>query len=469
MSKKDETQRAKDISRRDFFQSAAAGAGLVLTRKAFAQETEASAPVAEASASITDASPGAASSGPKPEDLNVAIIGPGSQGRMLMQKALKIEGIRFVAVCDIWPYSQKYASNVLKKYGMPVNVYTDYQDMLATEKDLDAVIVATPDWMHAEHAIACMKAGLHVYCEKEMSQNIENARQLVLTARETGKLVQIGHQRRSNPRYFHAIEMIEKDKILGRITHVQGQWNRPVTEDLGWPPETDLDQAALEKYGYQSMQQFRNWRWYKKYSGGPISDLGSHQIDIFNWILKTPPASVQATGGNDFYKDREWYDNILTLWDYNTEDGPVRGFYQVINTCSFNGFFELFMGTEGTLMISEDERKGFMFKEVAAKTREWENEAEKVENMGQDAIELKIGESLNAAGADVGAIEKLMADAQKPPVQLHLENFFNAIRNGTPLTSPAELSYETAVSVLRVNEALVEKKCVEFKPEEFKA
>ncbi|HNT34941.1 MAG TPA: Gfo/Idh/MocA family oxidoreductase [bacterium] len=462
--KRKNTQEKTELSRRDFFQSAAAtGVGLFFAGKAFAQNESSAAPSA---AEIADAS--AAATGPKPDELRVAIIGPGSQGRMLMMNALKIPAIRFVAVCDIWPYNQLYSSNILKKYDQPCNVYTDYQEMLAQEKDLDAVIVATPDWVHAEHAVACLKAGLHVYCEKEMSRNLENAKEMVLAARETGKLLQIGHQRRSNPRYLHAMKLIEKDKVLGRITHVQGQWNRPVTEDLGWPKGKELDQATLEKYGYESMHQFANWRWFKKYSGGPISDLGSHQVDIFNWFLKTTPSSVQATGGLDFYTNREWYDNVLTLYDYKSADGPVRGFYQVMNTCSYGGFYELFLGTEGALMISEDERRGFMFREVAAKKREWEDEAEKVENMGQEAIALKIGETLKADGTKSAEAEALMAEAQKPTLQLHLENFFNAIRNGTPLTSPAEIGYETAVCVLRVNEALEKGTRVDFKPDDFK-
>ena len=97
-----------------------------------------------------------------------------------------------------------------------MNVYEDFSDMLAKEPQLDAVIVATPDWMHAEHTNACLEAGKHVYCEKEMSNTLAGAASMVRTARETGKLLQIGHQRRSNPRYWHALRLIEKDKVLGR-------------------------------------------------------------------------------------------------------------------------------------------------------------------------------------------------------------------------------------------------------------
>ncbi|RMF77276.1 MAG: gfo/Idh/MocA family oxidoreductase, partial [Planctomycetota bacterium] len=246
-----------EISRREFVQAAAvAGAGLTLGLPAWAQEAE-----------------------EKVDELAVAIIGPGSQGINLVNNCLKIPGIRFTAICDIWEYSRKRCSGLLGKYDQKVSVYDDYREMLDKEKHIDAVIVATPDWMHAEHANACLKAGKHVYCEKEMSNTVEKAASMVRNGRETGKLLQIGHQRRSNPRYWHAIKLIENDKILGRITHVNGQWNRAVSEDLGWPERYAMTEEQLAKYGYANMHEFRNWRWFRKYGGGPISDLGAHQID----------------------------------------------------------------------------------------------------------------------------------------------------------------------------------------------
>jgi len=158
--------------------AAATGAGLVLGRSA----------VGEANGNGGD-------------KLNVALIGAGTQGRNLMMECLKIPGIRFRAVCDIWPFHQTYASAILKRFGHPVSVHEDWQEMLSKENSLDAAIVATPDWMHAEHAIGCLKAGLAVYCEKPMALTVEDGRAMVKASREAGKLLQIGTQRRSDPRY----------------------------------------------------------------------------------------------------------------------------------------------------------------------------------------------------------------------------------------------------------------------------
>ena len=437
------------ITRRQFVQTATAAAGLMIAGPAWAQEDTGQA-----------------------DEMAVGIIGTGSQGQELVKFCLKYlaPGVRFIAVCDIWPYWREYAAKLLERYDQPVNAYEDYREMLAKEKHLDAVIVATPDWMHAEHAIACLKAGKHVYCEKEMSNSLEKARQMVLAARETGKLLQIGHQRRSQPRYWHALKMIEKDKILGRITHCYGQWNRARLLEQGWPKKHVLDADTLKRYGYGSMEELRNWRWYRRYSGGPIADLGSHQIDIFNWFLKCRPKAVQASGGLAYYaaqQGRDWYDNIMTIYEYETALGPARAFYQVLNTTSYGGFYEQFMGDEGSLVISDDGKTGGIYREVHAKPKDWEAEAEKVEKMGNEVIELKIGETLTADGKKTAEGERLAAEALKDSRQLHLENFFNAIRGEAELTSSGEHAYETCVTVLRGNDAVASGRRYEFNPDEF--
>jgi hypothetical protein len=218
MEQKDNSE--QQVSRRRFIESVAtAGAGLVVAQAAVG--AVAKKPAIKKPAPARKPTPAATTPAPKPkeQEVRVGIIGPGNEGRDLLVQCLLIPGIRFVAVCDIWPYSQHYAAGILRAYGQHVNVYTDYQDMLDKEKSMDAVIIATPDWMHSEITVACLKSGKHVYCEKEMSNTVEGARQMVLAQRQTGKLLQIGHQRRSNPRYEHVFNLITKDKTCGRMTH----------------------------------------------------------------------------------------------------------------------------------------------------------------------------------------------------------------------------------------------------------
>ena len=126
--------------------------------------------------------------------------------------------------------------------------------MLDREKALQAVLVATPEFVHAEQSNACLKAGLHVYCEKMMAISLDAARSMVRTAHQTGKLLQLGYQRHSNPRYRHVdLMLLRKAKLAGRLTHVSGQWNQPVKDDVGWPRKFAMRPEDLKRYGYADM------------------------------------------------------------------------------------------------------------------------------------------------------------------------------------------------------------------------
>jgi predicted dehydrogenase len=404
------------------------------------------------------------------DDLNIALIGVGAQGQVLMDSMLKLPALRFRAVCDIWEnYNLKRAAGILKRYGHPVNRYMDYREMLAKEHELDAVVIATPDFWHAEHSIACLEAGLHVYCEKEMSNTLEGARKMVLTGQKTKKLLQIGHQRRSNPRYLHCYNhLIQETRLLGRLTSVNGQWNRSVQPDLGWPEKYAIEPSLLKRFGYDSMHQFRNWRWFKGLGGGPIVDLGSHQIDIYNWFLNSQPKSVMASGGTDYYRknEHEWYDTVLAIYEYEIPDGMVRAYYQTLTTNSSEGYFENFLGDQGTLHISESANRGGVYREPnAPQWDEWVR-------MGYLDAPVKAGDQTTAAVLDVR--ETIAPDKHAIPVVFtdpyhlpHLENFFNAVRGLEPLNCPAEIGYETAVTVLKVNTAVEAGKKLDFSRDEF--
>jgi predicted dehydrogenase len=440
----------KVIDRRSFIRSTAAvGAGLAIAPKALGQLTS-----------------------PRTDSINVAILGAGAQGRVLVTACLKIPGVRFKAVCDIWDYNRGILSRLLKEYGHENNAYIDYQEMLAKEKGLDAVIVATPDFWHAEQTIDCLKAGRHVYCEKEMSNTLEGAKRMALAARETGKLLQIGHQRRSNPRYVYCHDkLLQQARLLGRITTVNGQWNRScqACEDLSWPKGSDIDPATLKKYGFDSMQQFRNWRWYKGLGGGPIVDLGSHQIDIYNWFLGTRPVSVIASGGIDYWKVHEWYDNVMAVYEYQTTPGTVRAFYQTLTTNSAQGYFESFMGDEGTLVTSEASGRTAVYRESYVPEQQWyEWEKKRFIKRQEGLDQLPTAKAvLDARVSPTPARYDLLVDMNKPYHQPHLENFFAAIRGQARLTCPAEIGYETAVTVLKVNQAVEAGRKLLFEPEEF--
>ncbi len=408
------------------------------------------------------------------KEINVALLGAGAQGQVLIDAMLRIPGLRFRAVCDVWTeYNQKRVVNRLAKFNHEVRGYEDYREMLDKEKELDAVVVATPDFWHSQHTVDCLKAGKHVYCEKEMSNTIEGARAMMAATRETGKLLQIGHQRRSNPRYLHCYEkLLAEAKLLGRIVTIQGQWNRAVAPDLGAPDRYAIPEARLKQFGFKDMHQFRNWRWYKGLGGGPIVDLGSHQIDIYTWFLGVNPSHVTASGGQLYYdpKTHEWYDTVMAVYDYDTAAGPVKAFYQTQTTNGSQGYFENFMGDQGTLVISESEAHAAkVYRDVNAPA--WDTWIQKGYITTPKIQEVKEKEE-DAGVTDVR--ESVSPDEHKVPIVLrdpyhqpHLQNFFDAVRGKAKLNCPAEIGYESAVSVLKVNDAIEAKARLSFKPEDF--
>ena len=404
--------------------------------------------------------------------INVALVGVGAQGRVLMDAMLKIPGIRFVAVCDIWPYARTYGQRYLKKNGFEVRAYESHREMLDSEKDLQAVIVACPDFWHAPITNDCLRSGHHVYCEKMMSNTIEGARSMVRTMRETGKLLQIGHQRRSNPRYLVARNrLLGEAHLLGRITAANGQWNRAVSADLGWPNHTAMTSEQLAKYGYADMHQFRNWRWFKKYGGGPLSDLGAHQIDIFNWFFDTSPSTVIGSGGRDYYTGHEWLDNAMVIYEFKLADGMARAFYQVQTTTSAGGgYFEQFMGTEGTLRMSENPKYTQIYREAAAPS--WDAWISRHLIAAQKAPPKSDDDT--AADDKVDARETAELAAYYLPViltkaihQPHLENFFNAMRGKGTLNCPADEAFKSEMSVFKAIEAVETRSLVTCQPSDF--
>jgi len=444
----------QSLTRREFIgTTAAAGAGLLLT------------------SCSPDAGPKAAvNKGSVLNKINVALIGCGAQGQVLLDSLQVITGIRLVAVVDIWDYNRNSNVRRLKDNGFDVKGYHDYEELLSNEKDLQAVVVAVPDFWHAPVTNACLKAGLHVYCEKMMSNTIEGARSMVETMRQTGKLLQIGHQRRSNPRYIFALnKLVREAQIFGRLTAAHAQWNRTVTNDLGFPKHTEIKPDDLAKYGFKDMHQFRNWRWFKGLGGGPLSDLGAHQIDIFNWWFGTTAKSVMASGGNDYYKNHDWYDNAMVVYEYQLPEGAARAFYQVQTTTSAGGgYFEMFMGDEGTIKMSEKPSICGLWREDRS-TKPWDELAGKnyllatPTPVSADADKVDVRETAPLLQYDIPV------SFTKKIHQPHLENFFNAIRGTAPLNCPADEAFASEYVIHKANEAIAAQKVIAISAQETKA
>jgi predicted dehydrogenase len=457
------------LSRREFLTKSTIGAGLVLSAPSFLKAKNSGT---------------AGEFGPSVDDIRVGFIGCGKQHEVLFNAMVNIPGIRFIAACDIMKARVGRTYSAIKsRFDYSIERYLDAQEMLDKE-DLDAVFVATPDFWHAPHTIMALEAGCHVYCEKMMSNTIEGARSMVAAMDRTGKLCQIGHQRRSNPRYQYVLnELIQKENLCGQIINVNGQWNRALSssQDIVSKPSILPKADVLREFGFNAgsdrilsedelRHRFLNWRFYTSLSGGPISDLGAHQIDIFTWFLGAQPKSVMASGGRSYFKEREHFDNVMCIFDYDTPQGNARAFYQVLTTTSSGGgYFESFMGTEGTINISEREAYTKIFKESGSENAKWnrlvrrgllKKQAAGVAVTGSDTIA-----SYESAPPDEYA---LPGGLSKQPHTPHIENFYAAIRGDAKLTCDARHALESEAPIYWVNPAANSNQVIHFTEEHLK-
>jgi predicted dehydrogenase len=427
---------SESVSRRQFLQGSAAVAtvfGVSLTSWAEAQERRAEA--------LKETRP-----------VNCAFIGVGDQGYNVdFKAALSVPGVKMVAVCDIYqPYIDRALKDVPGAEG-----YTDYRKLLE-RKDIEAVLIATPLYMHAPISIAAMQAGKHVFCEKMMAHTVDQAKGMARAAVDNKRVLQIGHQRRANVMYNHAWELIHEKKVCGPITHVRAQWNR----NGSWRKKLLPGQTDRE----------RNWRLYREYSHGLTSELGTHQLHAVNWFLGTAPTAVVGMGGIDYWKDgREVYDNIELIFEY---PGGVKVNYTSLTTNQFDGYYEQFMGKDGTLLISEErETPSSFYREPSAGVEDW---MKAPTSGGQKGKHNEVGLKLDpeatkkvAAGTKVGQKTLATNATGKSSYVLEMEDFFAAIRTGAPVTCDWKEALGCCVAAIKANEAMDKKQRIEIRAEDY--
>ncbi|HET6455100.1 MAG TPA: Gfo/Idh/MocA family oxidoreductase [Armatimonadota bacterium] len=280
---------------------------MAVSRRKFIQGSMAGMAVAGLPVWFSDSAE--ASSGRKigPNDtIQFGVIGPGgSKGgyRMGLGDARAIHGIegcKVIAACDV---DAVHLQEAVKAFGPDCKGYKDFRDLLA-RKDIDAVVIGTPDHWHTIICIEAMKAGKDVYCEKPLTLTIDEGKRLVKVWRDTKRVFQTGSQQRSEGNFRHACELVRNGRI-GRIKRVQtnlptgptgGPFEvKPVPEDLDW----DMWLGPAFKTDYVWERTHGNFRWWLEYSGGMMTDWGAHHNDIAQWGLGTDrsgPLRVEASG-----------------------------------------------------------------------------------------------------------------------------------------------------------------------------
>ncbi|HEY1189727.1 MAG TPA: Gfo/Idh/MocA family oxidoreductase [Gemmata sp.] len=290
------------------------------------------------------------------ERVRVGFIGLGNRGDQVLSAFLEHKDCDVVAVCDIY---QPYLDFASKKIGTNPQQFTDYQKLLA-KKDLDAVVIVTPDHWHALMCVEACAAGKDVYVEKPLSLCVAEGRAMVKAARDHKRVVQCGIQRLSSPVCQEAAELIRSGGI-GKVTavrafHVQNEWPKGIgSPPDGNPPEGfDWDKwlgpAPLRKYNKN--RTFYRFRWFYDYSGGQLTNFGVHYLAQIQASLGADaPKAVVAMGGKFAnYDNREVPDTMEVLWHYPGDTLVTFSQFNATGTAPAAKPCEIeFRGTKGTM------------------------------------------------------------------------------------------------------------------------
>lgn len=505
--------------------------------------------------------------GPKLDDrLRVGIIGTGDEGSVLIG-ALNPDYIDLVAVADIRPYSRHRAFHgdwyspsahaarpgLLQVYGYKnedearkhVKFYENDYNELLDDPNVEAVIIATPLFMHHPMAIAAMKKNKHVLSEKLMGHDVALCKEMSRMndaskdAKGNPLVMAVGHQRHYSILYDNAVEQIRQG-LLGDIHHIRAQWHRDNSPGHdSWSPalagdkskrlEKELDswqklmkgpdrpkdakgiaeweakiaqkQAQINditeelaaKYGYESKtingyerparEELIRWRLWNRTAAGLMAELGSHQLDASSIFISAQnkergqhvhPLAVTALGGRSIFpNDRECEDHVYCMFEF-----PGKGYfkgddtrevadpnkkimvtYSSINGNGYGGYGEVVFGTEGTLVL-EQEQEAMLFKGSNTSTQ-----IEVNSKSGKPALETYAtggGAAVAKAAAPTGPVSRGYKE--------EIEHWAWCIRNPDPKNQPhctPVVAMGDAILALTANQAIAKQTRIEFKPEWF--
>ena len=364
--------------------------------------------------------------------IRLGIIGIGERGTQIAREAIACPNTEFVAFADVYTRRLEDA----KKLAPDAKTYLDYRHLLE-DKSLDAVLIATPQHLHAECFVAALDAGKHVYQEKTMAFTVEHAKQMRAAHQKASRLtVQIGHQSCSSGQVTDAANYLASGTV-GKVTAIHGhmfrntphgkpQWARPVYPDmtpenilwkqfLGGAPEREFD-----------AQRYINWRYFWDYSGGNVYENMCHQIAFWYKVMGLQiPQAVNMTGGIYLWKDgREVPDTmnvsmvhpeeVLFSWDSGFGNNQL-------------GSTEDVLGTDGTIA------KGQQIRYLPQKV----NRPDGVEMLGQSPT----------------------------PPRAHMQNFLDCVRGGKETNCPFEVGFRVSIACRMAVESYRQGRTMKWDPD----
>lgn len=379
------------------------------------------------------------------ERVRIGVIGCGNRGDQLLDAFLKHSDVEIVAVCDVYEPYRKFAA---KKVGTDCVQYNDYRKILE-RKDIAAVVIATPDHWHAIQFCEACLAGKDVYVEKPLSLTLAEGRRMVEIARRTNRVTQVGIQRRSAALCREAADLL-RSGALGKITvargfHILNESPMGIGKPADTDPPKDLDWdlwlGPAAKVPYNPNICFYKFRWFWPYSGGQVTNFGTHYIDLIHMGLgQDRPTAVTAIGGKFADMDnRQIPDTLEVLWEYpggtlvtfsqyNANAAPAAARPAIVE----------FRGTLGTLYIN--------WNDFVVVPEEIRTEAV----LTRSPIDRR-GEPPKRRAIEPKKVERRVEDAD------HARNFLDCVRSRQRCSCDIETGHRSTSATLIGNIALVTK------------
>jgi predicted dehydrogenase len=399
------------------------------------------------------------------DNIQIALIGAGGQGQGDARAATSLTGVKLVAACDLYTSRLEHCKEV---WGSDIFTARDYREVLA-RKDIDAVIVGTPDHWHSKITIDAMNAGKDVYCEKPMVQKIEQGKPVIDAQHATGRILQIGSQYASSL-VFHKAKQLLAEGAIGKLNMVEA-WLDRNTAMGAWqysiPPDASPDTVDWDRYlggiaparPFDATRFFR-WRNYQDYGTGVAGDLFVHLLTGLHVVTgATGPKRVYATGGLRYWNDgRDVPDVMLAAMDYPGFTLTLRVNFKS-SAPSGEDFGFRFVGSEGIMSASMSEVR------VSKQPRETEP-GYTIDTFSKEQQGLVLAAYRKQYPVKEAMPEDLRSNDQMrfaPPAgyNAHLEhqrNFFKAVRTRTPFFEDGVFGFRAAGPALLTNASLNERK-----------
>ncbi len=401
------------------------------------------------------------------DNIQIALIGAGGMGTADAKTSLKISGVKLVAACDLYDGRLEAAK---ENFGKDIFTTKNYLEIL-DRKDIDAVIIGTPDHWHQKISVDAMNRGKHAYCEKPMVHAIEEGYDVINAQKKNNVIYEVGSQGLSSVGNEKAKELLE-DGAIGELNYAEGFWARN-SPGGAWqytiPEDASKDtvdwKRFLKDYDYIPFDPLRFFRWrnYLDYGTGMAGDLFVHLFSSLHFITSSVgPQKIAAMGGLRFWEDgREVPDVLLGMFDYpETKEHPG---FDLSLRCNFVD------GTSGTTylrLVGSEGSMDVMWDKVVLRTNE--------KNEPQDAF---LKEKASEGRSKLSSRKKML-----PPKELiyqveegykgahyyHHENFINAIRNGGKVVEDSVFGLRAAAPALACNNSYRDNKFINWDPQKMK-